>query len=196
MTDGRTSRPLRWLSSRKHMGGMAGGMLGGSLAFFGLWYWPIAAVAGYGLGYLVTPADPPEPSPALTDPLRDELSGLVAQTKARSTELPDGTPAAVTRIAAVLRRLLDRLDGVGLQTDERFAAPQRLVTVTRMIRTDLPGALDGDPAELPKRLDAVACEADALAAEMLDRDVPRAGELTAELLRRHGAAGPEDGGLG
>ena len=191
----------RWLTSRKNLAGMAGALVGSGLAFADIGSWPVVAVALYGVGALLAPADPPEREPRLTDTLRDELDALVDRLERRSGELPGGTPAAFTRIAAVLRLVLDRLDDVADQPGDRVAAPERLATVAEIIRVDLPGCLDGylgrgraasvgrAAAELVRQLDVIAGAVDRLAVDVPDHDALRAEELTRDLLRRHGEPG-------
>ena len=63
----------RWLTSRKNLAGMAGALVGSGLAFADVGSWPLVAVALYGVGALLAPADPPEREPRLTDQLRVEV---------------------------------------------------------------------------------------------------------------------------
>jgi hypothetical protein len=182
-----------WLTSRKNLVGMAGALVGCGLAFADVSSWPVVAVALYGVGALLTPSDPPERAPQLTDTLREEMAALVE--RARRERLPEGTAPVVARIAAVLTVVLDRLDEVADAPLDRAAAPERLAVVSGIVRDDLPATLDGylrrgptarAAAELARQLDVIAGAVDRLAAEVPDQDVLRAEELTRDLLRRYG----------
>lgn len=208
MSDGSDARRSgvvgRWLTSRKNLAGMAGALVGCGLAFADVGEWPVVAIALYGVGALLAPTDPPEREPRLTDTLRTELDEQVDRSARRAAALPAGTPAAVARIADVLRLVLDRLDEVADGTVDRTAAPERLATAAEIIRADLPGCVSGyldrgraasaprAAAELVRQLDVIAGAVDRLYAEVPDRAALRAAELTRDLLRRHGEPGSAD----
>lgn len=196
----------RWLASRKNLAGMAGALVGCGFAFADVGAWPVVAVALYGVGALLAPADRPAREQRLTEVLRAELDELVDRSShRRAAALPGGTPAAVERIADVLRLVLDRLDDVADRAVDRNAAPERLATVAAIVRSDLPECLEGylgrgrasspgrAAAQLVRQLDVIAAAVDRLAADVPDQHALRAEELTRDLLRRYGEPGPTGG---
>jgi hypothetical protein len=178
---------------------MAGAIVGVGLYAAGLIgdFWPVVAVALYGVGALVAPGDPGG-EPQLTDVLRSDAAELVARVEPRVAALPAGTVDAVRRIVEVVRLVLDRLDEVADQPADRAAAPERLAVAAEIVRVDLPVCLDTylgrapstaadrAAAELVTQLDLIAGAADRLAAQVPDVHAQRAEDLTRELRRRHG----------
>lgn len=205
MSDGPVKR---WLTSRKNLAGMAGALVGASLAFVEVSAWPVAAVGLYAVGALIGPRDPRPQDEGLTDALRADAAELVRRLRPRSADLPEGSLDVVVAILDVLRIVLRRLDEVADQPADRAAAPERLARAAEIIRVDLPLCLDAylgrapastagraavDPAaheravaELAAQLDLIMVGADRLARSVPDVHVQRALDLTRELRRRHG----------
>lgn len=139
-------RVVGYLTSRKHLAGTAGGLVGVGLALTGMSgrLWPAVVAALYGAGAL---AAPPDPSPRAhaeslireaaeeAGRLRRDLDRIVARVRAAEAELPPGTPETVERIAG-------RLTGV-LSHPAALAGPDVLHVLSTTIRKDLRGAVAG-----------------------------------------------------
>ncbi|ODU05597.1 MAG: hypothetical protein ABS81_07105 [Pseudonocardia sp. SCN 72-86] len=184
----------RYLTSRKNIVGVAGAAVGVGLNVAGVVgdIWPAAAVGLYAIGALLTPAERPTTTPSLTDDLRADADALLKLVQRRT--LPSGAAAAVTRIVVAARTVLDRLDDISDDANDRAAAPDRLATVAEILRVDLPRCLDAylarpdataAAAELATQLDLVAPVADRLVEAMPEASAARAEELTRELRRRY-----------
>ncbi|MGW5767860.1 hypothetical protein ACWEVY_01775 [Streptomyces longwoodensis] len=138
-----SDRVLGYLESRKNLTGGACGLLGLVLAFTGVAgpYWPVVVAGLYGAGALVAPPErPPVPDfPTPSDRL-EELRADFARLDGYLGEVDLPAPAAprVTELTGVLGALLER----GWGADALAQDPEGLHTVARIVRQDLPEAVD------------------------------------------------------
>ncbi|WP_066907694.1 hypothetical protein [Millisia brevis] len=199
MSDGPVTR---WLTSRKNLAGMAGALAGSGLAFVGVEAWPLAAAALYGVGALLAPSERKQADSTLTDQLRLRADLLDDRVRRETDRLPAGVPAAVRRMTAAIRVILDRLDHLGDQLVTRTGDPERLAVVEEIVGGDLPRCIDAylgrrssssqehAANQLAAQLGVIAGAIERLAASTPDVDVERAEDLTRELRRRHGDPEP------
>lgn len=115
--DGAGGRALRYLTSRKHLAGTAGGLVGVGLALAGVTgpLWPFVVAGLYGAGALAAPADPPPLDVARqllahaaeeATRLRADLAAIAERVEATAGELP---PGSTERFAHVESMLVDML---------------------------------------------------------------------------------------
>ncbi|MER5886863.1 hypothetical protein ABT160_23825 [Streptomyces sp. NPDC001941] len=143
MATSRGRRFVAYLESRKNLAGSACGLLGLGLTFTGLAgaYWPVVVAGLYGAGALVAPPDRPGaprfPTPSeQLDALRADFATL-REYLAR-VELP---PAAAEPLG-LLDQALERLLDPGPAADGLAGDPGGLHVVGRVIRDDVPEAVD------------------------------------------------------
>lgn len=194
---------VRWITSRKNIAGMAGAVIGSSLAFVDIGAWPVVAAALYGVGALLAPSDPAPSDPLMTDQLRFSAKLLDDCMYRERERLPAGVADTIVRLVGVVRMVLDRIDRPGEQLVARTGDPERLAEIEQILGSDLPACVDvylGRPQSLPAhraerelvtQLRVIGKAIDRIAASIPDTDADRAEQLTRDLIRRHGLADDE-----
>lgn len=137
------SKALGYLESRKNLAGSAGGIVGLALTFTGTAgpYWPVVVVGLYGAGALITPPERP-PLPDFPDPSAqlEELREDFEKLRGYLTEIELSVTAAarLRELTELLAALLDRGWSAELLTHD----PEGVHTLSRIVRRDLPEAVD------------------------------------------------------
>lgn len=201
-----TSRVLGYLESRKNLTGAACGLAGLALTFMGVAgpYWPVVVAGLYGAGALIAPPerpalpDFPDPSAQL-DAVRadfEKLGGYLAD-----VELPPAAAGRLTELTGLLTALLDPGWGTELLAQD----PEGVHTLSRVVRQDLPEAVDTfvrtrwwtrlapgqEPPErhLERQLGLLRAEAERLAADLRETEARRQESHTRYLEERGGTGG-------
>ncbi|MGW0992704.1 hypothetical protein [Streptomyces sp. NPDC002520] len=201
-----TSKVLGYLESRKNLTGAACGLAGLVLTFTGVAgaYWPVVVAGLYGAGALIAPPerpalpDFPDPSAQL-DAVRgdfERLGGYLAD-----VELPPAAEGLLTELTGLLAALLDRDWGTELLAHD----PEGVHTLSRVVRQDLPEAVDtfvrtrwwtrlapGQEAperHLERQLGLLRDEAGRLAADLRETEARRQETHTRYLEERGGGGG-------
>ena len=138
-----TSRALTYLESRKNIAGSACGLAGLVLTFVGVAgpYWPVVVAGLYGAGALIAPPErPPLPDFASPSAQLDELRGDFERLRSylADVELPPAAAGRLTELTELLGALLDP----GWVTEVLAQDPEGVHTVSRIVRQDLPEAVD------------------------------------------------------
>ncbi|MGW1794711.1 hypothetical protein ACWCQN_01610 [Streptomyces sp. NPDC001984] len=201
-----TSKVLGYLESRKNLTGAACGLAGLALTFAGVAgpYWPVVVAGLYGAGALIAPPerpalpDFPDPSAQL-DAVRadfEKLGGYLAD-----VELPPAAAGRLTELTELLSALLDPGWGTELLAQD----PEGVHTLSRVVRQDLPEAVDTfvrtrwwtrlapgqEPPErhLERQLRLLRAEAERLAADLRETEARRQESHTRYLEERGGSGG-------
>jgi hypothetical protein len=201
-----TSKVLGYLESRKNLTGAACGLAGLALTFAGVAgpYWPVVVAGLYGAGALIAPPerpalpDFPDPSAQL-DAVRadfEKLGGYLAD-----VELPPAAAGRLTELTELLTALLDPGWGTELLAQD----PEGVHTLSRVVRQDLPEAVDTfvrtrwwtrlapgqEPPErhLERQLGLLRAEAERLAADLRETEARRQESHTRYLEERGGSGG-------
>ncbi|MEW2299899.1 hypothetical protein AB0958_07940 [Streptomyces sp. NPDC006655] len=198
-----TSKALAYLESRKNLTGSAAGVLGLVLTFTGVAgpYWPVVVAGLYGAGALIAPPerpplpDFPTPSAQLGEVREDfgKLDGYLAE-----VDLPPTAADRLTELTDLLTALLDP----GWATELLVQDPEGVHTLSRIVRQDLPEAVDSfvrtrwwtrltpgqEPPErhLERQLTVLKEEAEQLAATLRDTEARRQETHTRYLEERGG----------
>ncbi|MEU2774364.1 hypothetical protein ABZ646_15820 [Streptomyces sp. NPDC007162] len=198
-----TSRALAYLESRKNLTGSAAGVLGLVLTFTGVAgpYWPVVVAGLYGAGALIAPPERPPlpefptPSAQLGEVREDfgKLDGYLTE-----VDLPPTATDRLTELTDLLTALLDP----GWATELLVQDPEGVHTLSRIVRQDLPEAVDSfvrtrwwtrltpgqEPPErhLERQLSVLKEEAEHLAATLRDTEARRQETHTRYLEERGG----------
>ncbi|MFF3461369.1 hypothetical protein [Streptomyces sp. NPDC002619] len=201
-----TSKVLGYLESRKNLTGAACGLAGLALTFAGVAgpYWPVVVAGLYGAGALIAPPerpalpDFPDPSAQLGAVRADfeKLGGYLAD-----VELPPAAAGRLTELTELLTALLDPGWGTELLAQD----PEGVHTLSRVVRQDLPEAVDTfvrtrwwtrlapgqEPPErhLERQLGLLRAEAERLAADLRETEARRQESHTRYLEERGGSGG-------
>ncbi|NEA99655.1 hypothetical protein [Streptomyces sp. SID13726] len=133
----------KYLESRKNITGSACGLVGLVLTFTGVAgpYWPVVVAGLYGAGALIAPPERPAP-PAFPDPsaqldeVRTDFEKL--QTYLTDIDLSVTAAARLRELTELLSALLDR----GWSTELLAQDPEGVHALSRIVRRDLPEAVD------------------------------------------------------
>ncbi|WP_018682464.1 hypothetical protein [Actinokineospora enzanensis] len=133
-------RVVGYLGSTKNLVGCVGGLLGIGLHALGIGggLWPVVVVGLYLVGAL---AAPPEKVHLTVDPadaasrLRADMTALLDKVRTAASRMPEGALPRLERIVEVLDSLLTR-------PDELAADPEALHGTTRLVRVDVPLAVE------------------------------------------------------
>ncbi|MDQ0932281.1 hypothetical protein [Streptomyces turgidiscabies] len=214
-----TSRPaghagfLGFLESRKNIAGSACGLVGLVLTFAGVAgpYWPVVVAGLYGAGALIAPPER-RPLPDFPD-LSAQLSAQLDELRGDFERLDEylgqvGLPPAVAGQVTELTGLVSALLEPGWVTEVLAQDPEGVHVVSRIVRQDLPEAVDSfvrarwwtrlapgqEPPErhLERQLGLLRQEAEGLAAGLREIEARRQESHTRYLEGR----GPQSGGLG
>ncbi|MFE3035503.1 hypothetical protein ACFXKY_28100 [Streptomyces canus] len=133
----------RYLESRKNITGSACGLVGLVLTFTGVAgpYWPVVVAGLYGAGALVAPPERPAP-PDLPDPSAqlDQVRADFEEVRAYLSDIDLSVTAAarLRELTELLSALLDR----GWSTELLAHDPESVHALSRIVRRDLPEAVD------------------------------------------------------
>ncbi|MEU6353867.1 hypothetical protein ABZ896_31815 [Streptomyces sp. NPDC047072] len=133
----------RYLESRKNITGSVCGLIGLALTFTGVAgpYWPAVVAGLYGAGALLAPPERPavpdfaDPSAQL-DEVREDFEKLHAYLT--DVELSVTAAARLRELTELLTALLDR----GWSTELLAQDPEGVHSLSRIVRRDLPEAVD------------------------------------------------------
>ena len=131
---------MRYLTSRKHLAGTAGGVVGVGLALAGLTgpLWPLVVAGLYGAGALAAPADPPPldvvrqllaNAAEEATRLRADLGRIAARVHGAADQLPPGSTESFGEIEAKLTDMLAH--------PNTLADPEVLHVLSTTVRKDL-----------------------------------------------------------
>ncbi|MEU0947118.1 hypothetical protein ABZ379_30945 [Streptomyces canus] len=133
----------RYLESRKNIAGSACGLAGLVLTFTGVAgpYWPVVVAGLYGAGALVAPPERPAP-PDLPDPSAqlEQVRADFEEVRAYLSDIDLSVTAAarLRELTGLLSALLDR----GWSTELLAHDPESVHALSRIVRRDLPEAVD------------------------------------------------------
>jgi hypothetical protein len=133
----------RYLESRKNIAGSACGLAGLVLTFTGVAgpYWPVVVAGLYGAGALVAPPERPA-LPDLPDPSAqlDQVRADFEEVRAYLSDIDLSVTAAarLRELTELLSALLDR----GWSTELLAHDPESVHALSRIVRRDLPEAVD------------------------------------------------------
>jgi hypothetical protein len=133
----------RYLESRKNIAGSACGLAGLVLTFTGVAgpYWPVVVAGLYGAGALVAPPERPA-LPDLPDPSAqlDQVRADFEEVRAYLSDIDLSVTAAarLRELTELLSALLDR----GWSTELLAHDPESVHSLSRIVRRDLPEAVD------------------------------------------------------
>jgi hypothetical protein len=133
-------RALRYLTSRKHLAGTAGGLVGVGLALAGMGgpLWPLVVGGLYAAGALAAPTDPPPLDAARqllahaaeeAARLQGDLAGIAGRVHAAAGQLPPGTGESFGRVESKLADMLGHPNAL--------ADPEVLHVLSTTVRKDL-----------------------------------------------------------
>lgn len=132
-----------YLASRKNIAGSMCGLVGLALTFAGAAgsYWPVVVAGLYGAGALIAPPERPSPPdflgpPSQLDELQDDLERLGKYLA--EVDLPPAAADRLTELTDLLAALLDP----GWVTEVLAQDPERVHTLARSVRQDIPEAVD------------------------------------------------------
>jgi hypothetical protein len=190
-----------YLESTRNLAGCAGGLVGLVLHFTGLAgsLWPVVVAGLYGVGALLAP--PPRP-PLPRFPTADEQVAAVRADLAAlnaylaGVRLPAGVSEPVSRLLDVVAGLVDP----GLAGPELAQDGERLHAVSRIVRQDLPEAVDGyararwwhrlapgdrgPEVQLSRQVELLTAEATAVASDLREAEERRRETQTRYLEER------------
>ncbi|MCT9081407.1 hypothetical protein [Streptomyces fulvoviolaceus] len=133
----------KYLESRKNIAGSVCGLVGVVLTFTGTAgpYWPVVVAGLYGAGALIAPPERP-PLPEFPDPsaqleeVREDFGKLCGYLT--EVELSVTAAARLRELTELLTALLDR----GWSAELLAHDPEGVHTLSRIVRRDLPEAVD------------------------------------------------------
>jgi len=151
-----SGRVVRYLTSRKHLAGTAGGVVGVGLALAGLGgpLWPIIVAGLYGAGALAAPTDPPA-----IDVVKQLLASAATEATALRADLAQIGDRVRCSVAdgQLPATALERFEGIEHQLVDMLAHPNALADpdVLHVLSTTIRKDLDRSVAHhlaLPTRL--------------------------------------------